>query len=292
MFRRIVVGVDGSSEGKDAAAFGAAIAAATGSGLTLLRAFTPFLVAAGEGMQRESQVRAAERQLWADRREFAPFAHIEAVADPNPARALLSNAKEWNADLIVIGSTRSALLGRCAVGSTGRLLLTRRPPALAIAQRGWHEHAARLMNIGVGYDGSPESEVALQFADRLAAAAGAELLIETVNRDPIPPLLHGEPSTPTLLQQLRDDAQRGALATARRAAAHAVANSDVEASVGEPGLVLRQVSESVDVMVIGSRRWGTMARVLLDGAGETLVADCGASLIVTSQAQGHSDGPA
>lgn len=291
MFRRIVVGVDGSSEGRDAAALGAAIAAATGSGLTLLGAFTPFPVAAGEGTQRESQVRAAERQLWADRREFAPFAHIEAVADPNPARALLANAEEWHADLIVIGSTRRAPVGRCAIGSTGRLLLLKDPPALAIAERGWHAHASMLRNIGVGYDGGPESEHALQFADQLAAAAGAELLVETVTRDPIPPLLHGEPSSPTLLQELRDDAQRVALATAKHATAHTAASSSARASIGEPGPVLREVSESVDLMVIGSRRWGTLARVVLDAAGETLVADCGASLILTGQPR-HSADPA
>lgn len=282
MFNRIVVGTDGSPEGKDAVALGAAIADATGAGLTLLSAYSPFLISAGEGMNRKSQIRAAERELWAERRHFAPYAHVEVVADSDPARALLLNARRWHADLVVIGSTRRAADGRCAIGQVGRRLLSRMPPALAIAKRGLHEHGvAELLNIAIGYDAGPESERALELADAIAVAADAELLIHSVSRDPAPRLLPGDALAPELLQDAREGVQHGALKIGQGAAARTAATSYVNASVGDPGAVLRELSADVDLMVVGSRRWGPLARVVLGGVGEALAGDCGASLIIT-----------
>ncbi len=292
MFRRIVVGADGSPEGRDAIVLGRLIAEATGAGLTLLRAFPPFLLGSGETMTRRSQVHETERQLWAERRHHAPDAHAEIVAHTNPARALLSHAEQWHAELIVIGSKDDVPLGHSALGHTGRRLLDGAPTAIAIARRGLHrepgaefrEPGAELSTIAVGYDGDIASERALEFADALALAAGAELHIHTVHEAPIPVLLRGEPSSPALLQDLRDGARSGALEVARRAARTTTVEAEVEAEVGDPGQVLRGASEHADVMVIGSRRWGTIARLVLGGVGEALAADCGSSLIIVRNA--------
>jgi nucleotide-binding universal stress UspA family protein len=40
---------------------------------------------------------------------------------------------------------------------------------------------------------------------------------------------------------------------------------------GRPAEALLALSREVDLLVIGSRRWGPMARVLLGGTGETLL---------------------
>jgi nucleotide-binding universal stress UspA family protein len=45
----------------------------------------------------------------------------------------------------------------------------------------------------------------------------------------------------------------------------------VSAVFGSPSKVLRQVSEETDLLVIGSRRWGLIARVLLGSTGEALL---------------------
>lgn len=292
MFRRIVAGADGTPEGRDAIVLGAAIAEATGAGLTLLRAFPPFLLGSGETMTRRSQVHETERQLWAERRHHAPDAHAEILAHTNPARALLSHAEQWHADLIVIGSQTDVPIGHSAIGRVGRRLLDGTPPAIAIARRGLHETGAELATIAVGYDGDIASDRALEFADALADAAGAELRIHTVHEVPIPVLLRGEPSTPELLQDLRDGARSGALEVARRAASTTAAESRVEAEVGDPGLVLREASAHADLIVIGSRRWGTIARLVLGGVGEALAADCGSSLLIVRNAPGRGVSPA
>lgn len=287
MFSRVVVGADGSQESKDAVVLGATIAAATGAGLTLLGAFPEIPIVEPSG-DRAAQVRAVERQLAALRDELAPAAHITAVGDGNVARALQLEAEDWHASLIVIGSSRDAALGHCAIGQTGRRLLSRFPSALAIARRGLHRDRFALANIAVGYDGGPESERALQFADRLAVQSKAELLIETVTRDPIPTLLHGESLPRELLDEVRQAAELGALKVSRGAAARTMAPSSVIGRVGEPGSVLRETSADADLMVIGSRRWGLLPRVLLGGVGEALVSDCGASLVIASTPADHA----
>lgn len=284
MFRRIVVGADTSREGRDAVALAAAIATATGAGITLLQAYPTVPLMDGAAAER----RCAGRQLASLRDELAPTAHIACVADGNAARALLAEAESWHADLIVIGSSRKAATGRCAIGGTGRRLLTKLPPALAIARRGLHEDTVTLANIAVGYDGGPESDRALRFADRLAVHANAELLIETVNKDPIPTLLSGESLSRELLAEIREGAQLGAVKIGERAASRTAAPCHVNGSIGDAALVLREMSEDADLMVIGSRRWGLLPRVLLGGVGEALAADCGASLVIASSPAEHA----
>lgn len=290
MFRRIVVGADESPAGHDAVALGAALATATGAGLTLLEAFCPLPVSSVEELDRRGQTRASERQLSAARRRFAPLAHIASVAETDPARALLAESRTWHADLIVIGSSRDAEMGRCSIGQTGRRLLAKSPSAMAIAQRGLHEHAVAISKIVVGYDGGPESDRALQFADELAVQAGAQLLVETVAKDPMPTLLRGESPTPELLGEIRDGVERSAERMGKRAAARLAARCHASGEVGEPGAVLRDLSATVDLTVIGSRRWGLLPRVVLGGVGEALAADCGSSLVIVGSPPEHAVG--
>jgi len=281
MFRRIVVGADGTSEGRDAVALGASIATATGAGLTLLQSFPPPLISTTDSSDRRSLARQAEKLLASDRRKFAPTAHTEVAADSNTARALCLNAERWHADLVVIGSSRRAASGRCSIGQTGRGLLDRAPFALAIARRGLHEEDVQLSRIAVGYDGGAESKLALYFADQLATGADAELLIQTVVQERLPSLTYGGFLETEKWDELRELDRLSALALSRDAAAGTTARSQADARIGYPGFLLRELSESVDLMVIGSRRWGVIARVVLGGVGETLASDCGSSLLIT-----------
>jgi len=102
--------------------------------------------------------------------------------------------------------------------------------------------------VGVGVDGSPESRHARAFAQLLAAATGARL---------VPLVVAGE----------RDD--RGA------------APADAEVLVGRPAEALARRSESLDVLVVGSRGWGPVRRLLLGSTSERLVREArGAVLVV------------
>ena len=43
---------------------------------------------------------------------------------------------------------------------------------------------------------------------------------------------------------------------------------------------MRACSEAVDLLVVGSRRWGPMARIVTGGVGETLVTDASCSVLI------------
>jgi nucleotide-binding universal stress UspA family protein len=56
--------------------------------------------------------------------------------------------------------------------------------------------------------------------------------------------------------------------------------SEVNSVVGDPGHELRRLSESVDLVAVGSRRWGPIAGLVTGGVGETLVADAGCAVLI------------
>lgn len=287
MFTRIVVGDDGSEGGQDAAVLAAAIARATGAGVTLLQAVPPALIPSPGYTDRHTLTRDANKQLSAHRRLFAPEAITDVFVDSQPSRALIQYAQDWHADLIVIGSNRRAADGHSAISRTGRTLVERAPAALAIAARGLHEREFRFTTVAVGYDGRAESELALSFADQIAAGADAELQIHGFAMERVPPFTTDGWIPAEALDELRDLDRNATLDVCRAAVAQTAARSRPEAAVGDPGYGLRDVSQHVDLMVIGSRRWGAVARLVLGGVGETLASDCGASLLITNRPLPH-----
>ena len=56
--------------------------------------------------------------------------------------------------------------------------------------------------------------------------------------------------------------------------------AELDATVGDPGIQLKDLTHGVDLIVIGSRRWGTFARVVQGSVGETLVGGAASSVLV------------
>jgi nucleotide-binding universal stress UspA family protein len=57
-------------------------------------------------------------------------------------------------------------------------------------------------------------------------------------------------------------------------------STEVSSVIGDPGHAIRELSESVDLIVVGSRRWGPVARLITGGVGETVVACAGCSVLL------------
>ena len=151
-----------------------------------------------------------------------------------------------------------------------------------MAARGLHERKSGLGTIGVGYDGGPEAHAALALAAALAGAAGAKLLVRRVVEDRVP-VLSGD-AWITLADWSHDnmwaDERQSALAEARAAVSRLHVPAEVSATVGDPGYEMRAFSEAVDLVVVGSRRWGPVARLVTGGVGETLVARAACSVLI------------
>jgi nucleotide-binding universal stress UspA family protein len=290
VFSHIVVGSDGSSEGSDAVALGALIASATGARLSLVGVFPPSFLPV-EGVSDRKTLRAqATQSLRGQRERLAPGAFVRTVADGSVARALRHYAERAHADLVIVGSAHGATPGHAAVGRTGRQLLYDAPFSLAVAARGLHEREPALGAIGVGYDDGPEARAALAEATDLAAATGARLLIRRVVEDRVPVLSPGQ--WIGLADWSHDDMweseRQNALTACESAAAELSLTADVSATIGDPGYEMRAFSKAVDLIVVGSRRWGPVARLVTGGVGETLVTDAGCSLLITPRPAGRS----
>jgi nucleotide-binding universal stress UspA family protein len=291
VFRHIVVGCDGSPEGRDAVALGAAIASVTGASLSLVGVFpTAFLPVAGSTDRRTLRAQAT-RALRRERDRFAPQALIQTVADISVPRALRHYAESWQADLVIVGSSPAAAPGHVAIARRGRQLLYDAPFSLGLAARGLRERGVKLRAVGAGYDAGPESETALAVAADLAHGADARLLVRRVVEDIVPALSSaGFLAATGWTHDLWETAREEALAEAQSATAALDVRADASATIGDPGYELRALTEMVDLVVVGSRRWGPVARLVSGGVGETLVADASCSVLIVPRPPAGSRG--
>lgn len=285
MFKHIVVGCDGSPEGRDALALGAAIASTTGGRLSLVGVFPPSLLPIPGVTDRKTLRAQTTSALRRERDLFAPDAFIHTIADGSVARALSHYAERSGAKLVVIGSSPSAAQGHVAISRRGRQLLYDAPFSLALAARGLHQRGARLKAVAVGYDGGPEAKAALALAAELAHAAQARLLVRCVVEDQVPVLTMEEwmAVKDWRHDQMWEDARRNLLSEAEAATARLRTPADVSATVGDPGYELRELSAAVDLVVVGSRRWGPIARLVTGGVGETLVGGASSSVLIVAR---------
>ena len=283
LVRLIAVGVDGSPEGRDATVLAAMIAGATGAELMLVSVHPdPILVLPSE-MNWSGMEEQAEAFLRDVRDDVAPNARTVVETDSSVARALENVVRREHRDLLVVGSNRHAPDGHVRIGNRTRQLLGDARCALAVAPRGIGTRPQqRIETIGIGYDGGPESSDALARAGALALAAGAKLRVRAVVDDLVRGIGRREPqgrkprkgdrSMYTALASLRDLAERAARATG--------SDAEVDVDFGDPVDALKQLSSEVDLLVIGSRRWGAVSRVLLGSTGEELMHDAGCAVMV------------
>jgi nucleotide-binding universal stress UspA family protein len=227
----------------------------------------------------------AERVLRETRDAVAPEARIVVETDWSVPRALERVIARERRDLVVVGSSRRGPERGVRIGSRTRQLLTHSRCALAVAPRGFSERSApRLTRIGVGYDGAPESEAALTLAGALAVSAGASLRVRAVIDDRVPMVGWQSGVTDQVLAMWDELLAPVVAAMLERAQSASEATSAeverVDVRRGRPAGALLELCDEVDLLVIGSRRWGGAARVLLGRTGEALMHDATAAVLV------------
>jgi nucleotide-binding universal stress UspA family protein len=295
-FRTVLAGFDGSEQSADALILARKLCAITGARLVLGSVMSYDLgFAGGEAFARslqEDQARilpAAERLL-----EGMPFeARPIGLAGGSEARRLRDLAEAEGADAIVVGSTHRSELGRTLLGSTGERLIAGAECAVAIAPRGYaagDEDGMRVL--AAALDGSDEARRALATAAMLAARRRATLRVIAVIEPPNAALL-GFPET-----ELRSMAEHGDPDAYRRERIEAMLDAAVEAlrdrvSVeallrqGDAGEVLiEETSKGIDLLVVGSRAYGPLRRVLLGSTSIEVVRGAACPVLVTPRIDG------
>ena len=186
MYRRILVGYDGSEQAEDALAFGKQLADAAGAELTVAGVWP--LAQMWSGLDPAIDEAKAEFSDRVGAAAKSVGAKGERVLSTSPARGLHDRAERIEADLIVVGSCRRGRLGQTLTGSVGVALLHGAPCAVAIAPHGYRADRD-IGTIVVGFDGSAEAGLALMAASRLARDIGARVKLVSVAEPP--PLARG-----------------------------------------------------------------------------------------------------
>jgi nucleotide-binding universal stress UspA family protein len=286
---RIAAAVDSQPEGDDATVLAAAIARAVGGDLILasIEPELPLVIPSADcrRMRRETQAMLDKR-----RDAFAPAARSAVDSDLSPGRGLTRILAREHRELVVCGSGHRGEHGRVSIGHTSRQLIEDGDFALAIAARGLGGRGELMIKrIGVGYDAGPEACFALEWAAGIAEACGARLEVRGVIDDRIPAL--GWPSL--WIAPFREswnelmDAEAEALRTnIETATADLSVPVSAEVDRDVPAASLLDLSAACDLLVIGSRRWGPVARLLLGGTGEALVHGAYCSLLIVPRPPG------
>ncbi len=283
MFRQVLVGVDGSDNARDAIALAQRLAGAGGT-LTLAHVHSGELHpthAISTGLVAEER-EASGRLLEQERAAMGVDAELLSVVAASVGRGLHEQAEELNADLLVVGSSRRSALGRVMLGDDTRAALNGAPCAVAIAPRAYAQHPAAIACIGVGYNASPESEAALAVARELAASTGATIravevvVIPTYAFVGVVPPLAGE----------------GVEAMLREASAALSEISGVEgrAVYGLTGEELASFGDEVDLLVVGSRSYGPVRRMVIGSTSDYLERHARCPLLVLPRGDGHPVG--
>lgn len=285
MYRRIIVGFDGSEGGDDAVALGRLLADRTGAELVIAgvmpnQAARRFLEAAVGGDERdiEDDVTARVTRAAAD-----VGARAQVVSSGSPAHGLHDLAQELEADAVVIGSSSSkAKAGRVRAGRTALQLLSGSPAAVALAPSGYRYDHPALRVLGVAIDGSEQSLEALRTAVGLADGATLRLMSVAVATNPVGPYW-GYGSWGYGLKELAE----AAFDNARRQLDNAVAEvppelrpSTIVLDGHVPTELRAEAEKGVDLLCLGSRAFGPVRRVLLGSVSASVVKDAPCPVLV------------
>ena len=280
MYRKILVGYDDSDQARDALALGKQLADATGATLVVAGVFQFDPVRGGfDAHFREAEAEYARKIEEAAR---AVGAEPEVVPSSSPARGLHQLAEEIDADLILVGSAHHGRLGQALAGSVGVALLHGSPCAVGIAPRGYREDSGDGIGVvAVGVDGSAESAHALTAASRLAEETGATLkLVAVAEPPPITAGKGGNAGRRELTDAIEEE-MRKRLVEARGTVPEGI-EAEATLVTGDPVDALVEVASAPGtLLVIGSRGYGPLRRVLLGSVATPLVRSAPAPVIVT-----------
>ena len=282
----ILIGVDASDRSEDAVAFARRLGEASGAQLIIANAYpySDFPRRAANATYREAlreqsleTVRAMRGHL-----EGLPESRsiVKITANVSPAHALHAMAEAEAASLLVVGSTHTGRAGRVLPGGTGERLLHGSPCSVAVIPKGYRLHREPIRRIGVAYNHTPEAQSAVAAATELARALGAELVVIGVADASAygSPALMGGPSSPTVREDVEAHVQDSLDALAAELPADVAATT--RCLLGDPAELLAEQSQTVDVLVTGSRGYGPLRSVLAGGVSGQLMRSAHCPVII------------
>jgi nucleotide-binding universal stress UspA family protein len=196
------------------------------------------------------------------------------VVDGEPREVIVREAREWPAELTVVGARGLGTVGRFLLGSVSTDILHGAPGAIAIV-RGAVSNTRRVL---VGCDGSPDALEAIRFLGTLPL--GRETVVRLLGVV-TPPVIPSGPETaaipwpPTMDAYI--DKQMAALrdVLTRAEAMLGAKMGRVEHSIvlGQPAAEIVAAAEErgTDLVVVGARGLGLLGRFVLGSVSDRVV---------------------
>jgi nucleotide-binding universal stress UspA family protein len=280
VFSKIVIGFDESEGSKDALAYAGQLAERFDSEVIVVTAipspiggsFAPALPADAFTRLQEQAVSAAEQAA----AEIGGRAEV--VESLSPARGVEQLAEDIGADLIVIGCSK-AEPGRVRAGRQARHMMHGASCAVLMAPVGHADSGTYPERIGVAVNGSAESAHAVMTAAVLAE--GGTLSVISVATDFAE--YWGHWGATFALSDLAEAARDVARTDVEEAMAMLPVTATSEGIVleGSAAIELKGKSRDLDLLCLGSRRFGPVRRVLLGSVTSELVGDVGCAVLVS-----------
>jgi nucleotide-binding universal stress UspA family protein len=187
-------------------------------------------------------------------------------------------AEEERADAVVLGSGHRGALGRVMAGGVAERLLHGAPCPVAVAPLGYADRPrpTGLAEIAAADDGDAEARLAVRAAVALAERTGARLTVIRVvptatqlNPVPIDGYAYG-----VYLSAVREEAERELNETIDAVGGKVRARGLL--LEGDPADEIAARSGTLDLLVLGSRGYGPVRRVLLGSVSTRVMrsADC------------------
>ena len=281
---KILIGVDGSERSEDAVAFGRTLALAAGAPVVLATAHRLDPLRPGAPAHEIFLREDAEATLVRLAGALDDVGDVELrplVANTSAAHALQELAEQEDAGLIIVGSSHTGRLGRVLPGSTAERLLHGAPCPVAVVPLGYrtHETPARPV-VGCAYRATEDGAAALGAAEELALALSASLQVMQVV-EPLARLYDaGEMpfDIPEINASIFTDTERTLIE--RVSGLDSRLETEGTLHSGRPADVLLALSETVDILVIGSRGYGPLKAVLLGGVSGQVIRSAACPVIV------------
>jgi nucleotide-binding universal stress UspA family protein len=272
MFNHVIVGVDRPRAGRDGILLAERLMARGGT-LTLACVLTSdplFYRGVSQAVAEAEQAEAIEI-LQTARSRAGIEADLRCERCPSVGRGLHEIADELGGDLLVVGSSSRGVLGRVLIGDDTHASLNGARCAVAIAPAGYGDGGGPIREIGVGYDGSAESQSALEVARALAREHDARL--SACQAVSIPTTALGPGPLP-----LSENIDRVVREAQKRL--DALEGVDARAVYGSPAEALAVYSSSLDLLIVGSRGHGPVGRLVHGSTSSRLVRSVSCPLLV------------
>lgn len=280
MPRTIVIGTDGSEHAEAALRFGGALARVRATRVIVVTAYEHAPAVRGDGGGFERLAREDAQAIAV--RGAASLGGGDEVRSSvavggTLAGALHAVAELERADLLVVAaSSRPRVAGR-QPGSVTEHVVHHSPCPVAVVPHPDREPA--FARIGVAVDDSAAARAAL---DEALALCGDDAQLQLVHAEAPADMAYAWPGTPTPAEQVRPGT--GWLrALARKAGDRA----SIVTREGAPSEVLTELSETLDLLVCGSRDQGPVRRLLLGSVSTHLVRHAHCPTVVVPASAGR-----